>query len=33
MAQDAGISLYANINYIKTKGKINLSPLAVYLGS
>lgn len=33
MAQDAGISLYANINYIKTKGKINLNPLAVYLGS
>lgn len=33
MAQQAGVNLYANVNYIKNKGKINLNPLAVYLGS
>lgn len=33
MAQEAGVSLYANVNYVKDKGKINLNPLAVYLGS
>lgn len=33
MAQQAGVDLYSNINYIKNKDKVTLNPLAVYLGS
>lgn len=33
MAQQAGVNLYVNVNYIKNKDKIKLNPLAVYLGS
>lgn len=33
MAQQAGVDLYSNVNYIKNKDKVNLNPLAVYLGS
>ena len=33
MAQQAEVNLYVNVNYIKNKDKINLNPLAVYLGS
>ena len=33
MAQQAGVNLYANVNYVKNKDKINLNSLAVYLGS
>ena len=33
MAQQAGVNLYVNVNYVKNKDKINLNPLAVYLGS
>ena len=33
MAQQAGVDLYSNVNYIKNKGKVTLNPLAVYLGS
>lgn len=33
MAQQAGVNLYSNVNYIKNKNKITLNPLAVYLGS
>lgn len=33
MAQQAGVDLYSNVNYIKNKDKITLNPLAVYLGS
>ena len=33
MAQQAGVNLYVNVNYIKNKDKINLNSLAVYLGS
>ena len=33
MAQQAGIYLYSNVNYIKNKNKVTLNPLAVYLGS
>lgn len=33
MAQQAGIDLYSNVNYIKNKDKVTLNPLAVYLGS
>lgn len=33
MAQQAGVYLYSNINYIKNKNKVTLNPLAVYLGS
>lgn len=33
MAQQAGVDLYSNVNYIKNKDKVTLNPLAVYLGS
>lgn len=33
MAQQAGVDLYSNVNYIKNKNKVTLNPLAVYLGS
>ena len=33
MAQQTGVDLYSNINYIKNKDKVTLNPLAVYLGS
>lgn len=33
MAQQAGVNLYVNVNYVKNKDKIKLNPLAVYLGS
>ncbi len=33
MAQQAGVDLYSNINYIKNKDKVTLNPLAIYLGS
>lgn len=33
MAQQVGVDLYSNVNYIKNKDKVTLNPLAVYLGS
>lgn len=33
MAQQTGVDLYSNVNYIKNKDKVTLNPLAVYLGS
>lgn len=33
MAQQAGVDLYSNVNYIKNKDKVTLNPLTVYLGS
>lgn len=33
MARQANVNLYSNVNYVNNKGKVNLNPLAVYLGS
>lgn len=33
MARQANVDLYSNVNYVNNKGKVNLNPLAVYLGS
>lgn len=33
IARQANVNLYSNVNYVNNKGKVNLNPLAVYLGS